>query len=417
VVEVEAEVRSDFDVAHATLLPIVPHGEVPVTLGLLDPGLPVGGRLKYFADQWTMIQADHWVIDVVTNGYALEFTDVPPRSEVVRVTPLPRDADLRKLLLDEVQALIQKNAVQLIHPPYEIGFWATFFLAPKKTGDWRPILNLKPLNAFIHPKRFRMQCLSVVLKGDIKGKWATSLDLKDAYLHVPIREQDRKWLRFKVNGQAYEFTCLPFGLSTAPRVFTRVTQELGAFLRRQGIQIYMYLDDWLMLSSTRLEAERDIKFVCEQVKAAGFIINIPKSCFTPTQTPQYLGATLQLALGRVLPSDDRVLNLISCSIFLMNMGEAPAIVWLKVLGLMASMVDLVPWCRFHMRPLQLHLMFYYRPAIHGIQTAVPMNDLVRDELRWWTDRDNLFQGVVFPVPPHQLVITTDASLHGWGGMR
>ena len=372
-----AGVRSVFEETQAALLPIHPHGEVPVTLALPVVDYPVGGRLQYFAEQWALIQADQWVIDVVTNGYKLEFTDVPPLTEVIRVTPLPKDVHLRELLLNEVQSLIQKNAVRLIKPPYEIGFWATFFLAPKKTGDWRPILNLKPVNAFIRPKRFRMQCLSLLLKGDIKGKWATSLDLKDAYLHIPIHRQDRKWLRFKVNGQAFEFKCLPFGLSTAPRVFTRVTQELGAFVRSLGVQIYMYLDDWIILSLTQAEAERDLKFMCETIERLGFVINKAKSCLIPTQKPTFLGADIELDSGRVFPTDNRILNLISCVIFLMSMGEAPAIVWLKVLGLMASMVDLVPWCRFHMRPLQLHLMYHYRPALHNIQKSVPMSDIVR----------------------------------------
>ena len=42
------------------------------------------------------------------------------------------------------------------------------------------------------------------------------LDLKDAYYSVPINPQHRKYLRFEFK----EFTCLPNGLASAPRVFT-----------------------------------------------------------------------------------------------------------------------------------------------------------------------------------------------------
>jgi hypothetical protein len=66
---------------------------------------------------------------------------------------MPKEPDLKMSLLKEVKDLIEKQAIYLIHPPFQEGFWATFFLAPKKTGEWRPILNLKPLNQFIKPQK------------------------------------------------------------------------------------------------------------------------------------------------------------------------------------------------------------------------------------------------------------------------
>ena len=96
---------------------------------------------------------------------------------------------------------------------------STFFLVPKKdAGMWRPILNLKPLNGFIRPKHFRAETLRAILESIQPGSWAASLDLRDAYLHVPIRQEHWKFLQFQYNGTRFEFTVLPFGLSTSPRV-------------------------------------------------------------------------------------------------------------------------------------------------------------------------------------------------------
>ena len=53
-----------------------------------------------------------------------------------------------------------------------------------------------------------------------QGEWITSIDFKDAYFHIPIQEQSRKYLRFHIQGQTYQFKALPFGLSTAPLEFT-----------------------------------------------------------------------------------------------------------------------------------------------------------------------------------------------------
>ena len=88
-------------------------------------------------------------------------------------------------------------------------------------------------------------------------------------------------------------------------------------------------------------------------KSWGSLSTSPSRALSPLRDPYFWGQCFIWTKGRVFPSDDRILNLISCVMFLLNMGDAPAIVWLKILGLMASMVDLVPWCRFNMRPVQL----------------------------------------------------------------
>ena len=175
----------------------------------------VGGRLLLYAKEWHTIKPDIWVESVVTKGYKIEFTATPPIRKMVYKTPLPINKVQRDTLLEEVKALLLKKAIYPIFPPFEEGFCSTFFLAPKKTGDWRPILNLKPLNKYIKPKRFRMESLAIVLKAPIRGRWATSIDLKDAYLHIPINQDHQRWLRFHIKDQAYAFRCLPFGLSTA----------------------------------------------------------------------------------------------------------------------------------------------------------------------------------------------------------
>ena len=59
-----------------------------------------------------------------------------------------------------------------------------------------------------------------------QGEWVTSIDFKDAYFHIPIQEHSRKYLRFHVQGQTYQFRALRFGLSTAPLEFTVIAKEV-----------------------------------------------------------------------------------------------------------------------------------------------------------------------------------------------
>ena len=180
------------------------------------PSGPVGGRLLDFSLQWCHITSDSWVLQTVSLGYQLEFTSTPPSHPPQRVTPVPADPARRSALEKEILSLREKKAISVLPPGSASRFTSTFFLASKKTGDWWPIINLRPLNFYIKPKHFRMESLSTVLQSLPTGWWATSIDLKDAYLHVPIHIGHREFLQFIYRGTTYQFGCLPFGLSTAP---------------------------------------------------------------------------------------------------------------------------------------------------------------------------------------------------------
>ena len=364
-VEDEAEAAAGVEGAKP-LAPTIPE----VTQG-------VGGCLIFNANMWPKINPDAWVLRTVSEGYKIEFTKAPPARAVIRKTPLPKEKLKSTLLLDEVSALLIKNAITPLSPQYEEeeGFWSTLFLAPKKNGEWRPILNLKPLNQYIKPNRFSLETLKTVMSSPIKGKWATSVDLRDAYLHVPIHSSDRKWLRFFIQGKAYEFRCPPFGLSTSPRVFTRKVKAVAAFLRRQEIQIHVYLDDWIIASSSSEEAKGHLKIVMDTISDLEFIVNTKKSNLVPSQTPIFSGARLHLTHGLATPSTDRVPNMIRCAGILKQSDSAPAIAWIKVLGLMASLVDLVPWYCFHMRLIHLHLLYHYCLTRDHPNVMVPMTDI------------------------------------------
>ena len=60
-----------------------------------------------------------------------------------------------------------------------------------------------------------------------------SIDFKDAYYSVAIRRDQRKWLRITYEGELYEFTCLPNGLTSGPRLFTKVTKPVFSNLREK----------------------------------------------------------------------------------------------------------------------------------------------------------------------------------------
>ena len=330
------------------------------------------------------------------------------------MTPVPTDESRAQVLREEIQGLLRKEAVIRVPDPSRLLFSSHFFLAPKKGGMWRPIINLRPLNRHIRPPRFRMDTLSVILPRLRQGLWATSVDLTDAYLHVPIHQSSQPWLGFIFENQAYQFRALPFGLSTAPRTFTRLTRVLEGFLRRTGIHIFMYLDDWLILAPSRALSSSDTLRVLEITQELGWLVNPLKSSLTPSQRVTFLGAEIDLVKGLAVPTLSRIQAVLAGVRLLRDSPTLPARAWLVCLGYLASLVDLVPWCRLYMRPLQFHLLAHFRPTIHPLSHVVPGAQCLEEIFQWWLDLSNLAKGVVFPTPGTDVTVTTDASLSGWG---
>ena len=185
------------------------------------------------------------------------------------------------------RALIAKGAVELAPLPSP-GFYSRLFLVWKTSGSWRPVIDLSTLNLFVDVSHFRMETIQSVRQGD----WMASIDLKEAYLQVPVHPESRRFLCFVAHGQVYQFTALCFGLSTSPQVFSRVMAPVSAILHSWGIRMRRYLDDWFVQSSSREYLLRDLQVVLDLCRELGIVINLEKSYLVPSQVVQYLGVVI-----------------------------------------------------------------------------------------------------------------------------
>ena len=80
----------------------------------------------------------------------------------------------------------------------------------KKDGGFRPILDLRGLNQFLKVLPFHMLTTSDIRRVVARGEWFTTVDLKDAYFHVPIASHHQCFLRFAFRGWHFQFRLLPF---------------------------------------------------------------------------------------------------------------------------------------------------------------------------------------------------------------
>ena len=314
-----------------------------------------------------------------------------------------------------MEKLLEKGAIEPV--PFveqHQGFYSTMFLVPKKTGDLRPVINLRPLNQYLKTEHFKMDTMSKVINLVKKGDWAISIDLRDAYFHIPIFPAHRRYLRFCVQGRAYQYRALAFGPKTSPRVFTKVVSVVAAHLRMQSIRLAVYLDDWLALNAIRRLLLQDRQKILNLLSQLGFLVNAEKSQLVPTQDITYIGGRFLLAKGIVLPTLDR-LSKVRDSVLQIKDQSGTARQYLQMLGLMASCIEVVPYARLHMRPMQLHLLYWWKPVSGDLEMQIPGSQHIAGHLNWWLQEANMLKGRSFLQKSVSKTLSTDASLQGWGG--
>ena len=137
----------------------------------------------------------------------------------------------------------------------------------------RPVFNLKGLNQFLHWEHFKMENVQMIRDLIQEEDWMVKMDLKDSYLALPIRQEDRRWLRFQWEKETYEFTCLPFGLSAAPRVFTKIFKPVVAWMRQFGCRMITYTEDNLLLAPSKEQTDGGL------IRVPGVLGELQEVCF------------------------------------------------------------------------------------------------------------------------------------------
>lgn len=313
-----------------------------------------------------------------------------------------------------IDQLILKGAVEKCSFVEE-HFISKIFLIPKSDGSNRFIINLKQLNQFVDAPHFKMEDGRTVIKLMSKNCYMASLDIKDAYYQIPIHESHKKYLRFTFNGELYQFTCLPFGLNTAPYVFTKVMKPVAAFLRQQGVTLVVYLDDIWIMGKSFTDCEKNVNLTENLLKTLGFIINYEKSQLKPSRICRFLGVIYNsLNMTVELPEAKR--TKIRCLVQQFEINHQYKIQkFAEMLGFLVSCCPAVNYGLVYTKACE-RLKFRALLNSNGNYNGkLTINQEVIDELTWWkTVGSSSFNPIRYPY--YNVVIFTDASKSGWGAV-
>ena len=138
-------------------------------------------------------------------------------------------------------------------------------LVPKNhlANQWRVIVDLSsPMNRSVNDGIPSSLCSVVYFSIDEAiagvltqgvGTHLIKIDLKNAYRVVPVHPDDQPLLGISWKGSIYFDRTLPFGLRSAPKIFTAVADAVSWVLYKRGVGTFIhYLDDFLIFATQDL---------------------------------------------------------------------------------------------------------------------------------------------------------------------
>ena len=279
------------------------------------------------------------------------------------------------------------------------------------SGDWNAKAVLL-MNKSIRCDKFKMLTVTRFRLMLPQNAWTCSLDLQDAYWHVPIAPHFRPFLGFRLGMVKYCFKVLPFRLNIASRVFTKLVTIIVTSLRRQGINVAVYLDDWLVWGASKELCASAVLRTCQELKRRGFVLNIKKSRLKPQQNFQWLGIQWDTTFPQLsLPLSRQESTRAVLRSFL-NQLQVSRRDFEKILGLLqfCSIVD--PWLKVVLKDAGRFWKTSASKAKRDRKRLIPKQ--LQSLLSPWLKPHALSMSVPLVPPPVSLTIHSDASQWGWG---
>ena len=116
------------------------------------------------------------------------------------------------------------------------------------------------------------------------GRKFTKLDLSQAYLQLELHPEARQYCTINTHRGLYQFTRLPFGISSAPAMFQKVMDTI-----LQGVpQTLCFIDDILITGSSEEEHLKNLEEVLSRLQAHGVQLKKEKCSFMK-KSVEYLG--------------------------------------------------------------------------------------------------------------------------------
>lgn len=267
----------------------------------------VKGRLKKAIAQWNAIHASEFILQTIEQGYKIPFITSP--------TPFVKNnnnsAFEHATFVDEaILDLLSDSRVEEVYERPVI--LNPLSVSVQSCGKKRLILDLRHINLFIYKQKFKCEDLATLREMSKPGDLFFTFDLKSGYHHLDIFPEHRQFLSFSwclnncTHPRFFHFTILPFGLSSAPYIFTKLLRPVVCHWRAQGIPMVVYLDDGIGASGDFDRCSSFSSTVRTTLADLGFVLNEEKSSWSPLSRITWLGCVIDSNAGVIQASQRRI---------------------------------------------------------------------------------------------------------------
>lgn len=261
-----------------------------------------------------------------------------------------------------------------------------------------------------------METLKTALAMIKKNAWFASIDLRQAYYSIPVHINSRKFLKFHWNGKYYQFTCLPNGLASAPRTYTKVLKPVFSSLRKMGHVNVVYIDDSLLQGDTYADCQANIQDTLNLVDELGFTVHTEKSIVIPTQRIVFVGFQLDSVSMTVRLTLEKCNDIIECCTNILNSKTVSIRELAKVIGKLVASEQGVLYAPLYYKKLETErneALTRHRGNF-DVYITLSSNSNCKECLTWWIKN---IKSTCRPIEMSKpdIVIESDSSRSGWGG--
>ena len=370
----------------------------------------MAGNISRYPSNWTKICHNSFILRIVKTGYKLQFNAdyVLPQS----VISVPTDKFQKIALQNQISKFLAIGAISCV-PKSPTNLLSRVFCVKKANGEDRMILDLSKLNEQIVKVSFKMEGRDTISDLLCKDDLMASIDLSDAFLSVPIHDSHKRYLAFEFDNKQYVFNVLPFGLTSSPRIFSKVLKPAIVYLRAKGIKISFYLDDIFICNSAKSLLVSHIDQTLTLLKSLGFTPNYAKSNLNPSKLLIHLGYLWNSeSMSLSIPHDKICTTRVHASKLLDTIPTLRDIS--SFLGRVVSLSVGFRWAPLHYRHVQLQFCDLIKRRFNW-EDLVSLNCSSLSDLSWWKSCPSVLTPVSLVKDRHDFTLTTDASKLGWGG--
>ena len=294
-------------------------------------------------------------------------------------------------------------------------FMNNVFLVQKNTDEkkYRCILNMKPLNKdYVELTHFKMDTLQTCLQLMQDKCYMASIDISNAYHHIPIHPDYSKYLKFELGTVTYQYLTIPQGYRDSPRVFTKCLKPVLKHLREKGFVSSVYIDDFYVQGKDLTECEENVNYTNLLLERLGYMIS-EKSIFKPTQSLTHLGFILNSVNMDVTLSEKKRNKLIELCKTILVKNNITIREAAQLIGSLVASFPGVEYGPLYYRDMEKAKIVALKLCNNNYDAKMQFNEACILEIQWWL-REGLYSKKLISQGNPEKVITTDSSLKGWG---